>query len=238
MTGDDDAQALLELHLRAETLGRGLRQVRSDGSDPRGVQARRTGAVLRQIIDRFTATSAPTEVLAEAAALLDEVEALLAGYPSVRRTGQEPERSHLGHDRAFFEWSPQLGLSSPLAPPMVLDVEGDAVVARATFGIAYEGPPGCVHGGFIAAAFDELLGVTQTLSGQVGMTGTLRIKYRRPTPLNTELRFVGRVTGLSGRKIVTVAHLYSGEDLTAEAEGLFVTVPPEKFAELAPFRLG
>ena len=38
-------------------------------------------------------------------------------------------------------------------------------------GPAYEGPPGCVHGGFIAAAFDEVLGSTQSLSGSPGMTG-------------------------------------------------------------------
>ena len=31
------------------------------------------------------------------------------------------------------------------------------------FGAAYEGPPGSVHGGIIAAAFDEVLGMTQSL---------------------------------------------------------------------------
>ena len=56
-----------------------------------------------------------------------------------------------------------------------------------TFGSAYEGPPGHVHGGYVAAAFDELLGMTQSLGGMPGMTGTLTVRYRRPTPLRTEL---------------------------------------------------
>ena len=38
-----------------------------------------------------------------------------------------------------------------------------------TFGSAYEGPPGCVHGGFVAAAFDEVLGFVQSLGGQPGL---------------------------------------------------------------------
>ena len=57
------------------------------------------------------------------------------------------------------------------------------------FGSAYEGPPGHVHGGFVAAAFDEVLGYVQSLGGRPGMTGTLTVRYRSPTPLYTELRF-------------------------------------------------
>ena len=95
------------------------------------------------------------------------------------------------------------------------------VVGRARFGSAYEGPPGCVHGGFVAAAFDEVLGLAQSLSGQPGMTGTLSVRYRKPTPLHTDLRFVGKLVGVDGRKILTHGELWAGELLTAEADGLF-----------------
>ncbi len=47
----------------------------------------------------------------------------------------------------------------------------------------YEGPPTCVHGGVIAELFDELLGISNILAGPGAMTGTLTIRYRRPTPL-------------------------------------------------------
>ena len=42
----------------------------------------------------------------------------------------------------------------------MLGVADEHVVGHVVFGDAYEGPPGCVHGGFIAAAFDEVLGFT------------------------------------------------------------------------------
>ena len=100
------------------------------------------------------------------------------------------------------------------------------------FRSAYEGPPGCVHGGYIAAAFDELLGFANSLSGTPGMTGTLTIRYRRPTPLHTELRFEGRYERSEGRKIFTTGQLFSGETLCAEADGLFIAVDFERFRRL------
>ena len=85
----------------------------------------------------------------------------------------------------------------------------------------------------IAAAFDELLGFTQSVTGHPGMTGTLTIRYRRPTPLRTDLRLEGRVTGVEGRKNLTEAKLFAGEELCAEAEGIFVRVDPERFRQMA-----
>ena len=65
------------------------------------------------------------------------------------------------------------------------------VEGRITFTAPYEGAPGCVHGGFIASAFDEVLGVAQSASGQPGMTANLTVDYRSPTPLLHELVFRG-----------------------------------------------
>jgi acyl-coenzyme A thioesterase PaaI-like protein len=106
------------------------------------------------------------------------------------------------------------------------------VHGRVVFGSAYEGPPGCVHGGYVAGAFDEVLGATQSLSGAPGMTGTLTVRYRSPTPLRSELHFIGELTKVEGRKIFTEGRLYAGERLCAEAEGLFISIDPAKFVEL------
>ena len=100
------------------------------------------------------------------------------------------------------------------------------------FGSAYEGPPGAVHGGYVACAFDELLGLTQSIGGAPGMTGTLTIKYRQPTPLHTDLRFEGHLDRTEGRKKYTHGYLYAGDMLTAEAEGLFISVDMSRIAEL------
>ena len=217
-------------------LAQGLRQalagIAEPPADPAAAATRDAAAALRELIDRFTATTAPPEVLAEVTGRLEQLRAMLEPYDSVRIYEGASEASGLTHDRAHFDWSPLLGLANPLAPPIRVSVEDGRIVGWARFGLAYEGPPGCVHGGYVAAAFDEVLGLTQSLSGRVGMTGTLEVKYRRPTPLHVDLRFEGRVDAVSGRKVLASGRLYAGEDLTAEARGLFVSISPEKFSSL------
>lgn len=214
---------------RARRVAVALEALGDPPADPAVATARAVGERLRQVIGRLTATSAPPEVLADVVRRLEEVERLLEPFHSVRRYEGSSEASGLAHDRAFFDWSPLLGLSNPLAPPVYPRVENGMIVGRARFGIAYEGPPGCVHGGFIAAAFDEVLGLTQSLTDRVGMTGTLTVRYRRPTPLNTDLRFEGRVESVNGRKVLVAGRLLAGEVVTAEATGLFIAISPERF---------
>jgi len=107
-----------------------------------------------------------------------------------------------------------------------------SAVASVTFGSAYEGPPGSVHGGYVAAAFDEVLGFVQATTGNPGFTGTLTIKYRNPTPLHTELRFHGEVVRTEGRKTWAVGRLYAGDALCAEAEALFISAKPGSMDDL------
>ena len=198
--------------------------------------ARRVGEAFRRAIDLLTATGAPAERLLEVEALMTQVADQLEGFGGNRRYEGLAEASGLGHDRAHFDWSPLLGMANPLAPPLRASAEDGMIVGRVRFGSAYEGPPGCVHGGYVAAAFDEVLGLTQSLSGQVGMTANLSVNYRRPTPLHTDLRFEGRLEGVSGRKVTTSGVLLAGGEVTAEASGLFITVTPERFASLAALR--
>ncbi|MEI7887237.1 MAG: PaaI family thioesterase [Actinomycetes bacterium] len=137
---------------------------------------------------------------------------------------------------AFFDHSPFIGLANPLSPPVELEYAVDKVLGRVTFGSAYEGPPGCVHGGYIAAVFDEVLGSAQSLSGEQGMTAHLGIDYRRPTPLQVPLVFEGWLDRSEGRKIYARATLHAEGELTAEAGGLFIAFDTEKFKALLESR--
>jgi acyl-coenzyme A thioesterase PaaI-like protein len=93
-----------------------------------------------------------------------------------------------------------------------------------------------VHGGFVAAAFDEVLGLAQSLSLRPGMTGRLTVHYRRPTPLHKELVLIGELAAVEGRKIFTKGQLFAGDLLTAEAEGLFISIDQSMFADLRAAR--
>ena len=191
---------------------------------------------MRVVVERLVTSDAPEEELGAAADALERYAERLASHPRLSRYEGFAETANAGDVRAFFDQSPVIGLANPLAPPIYLRVEGGSVVGTARFGSAYEGPPGCLHGGFVAAAFDEVLGFAQSLTGNPGMTGTLTIRYRKPTPLHTQLRFKARVVRTAGRKIFTEARLLAGELLTAEAEGIFVSIDRSRFEALANAR--
>lgn len=196
-------------------------------------QKRRLANAMRLVIERLVPSNAPEDELRHAAEGLERYAEALKAHPRLKSIHGYPESANAGDVGAFFDQSPFIGLANPLAPPITVGRSGERTVhATVTFGSAYEGPPGCVHGGFIAAAFDEVLGYVQSLSGSPGMTGTLTIKYRQPTPLHTELYFEAEILRIEGRKIFTKGRLFAGDMLTAEADGLFISVGESKFQAL------
>jgi acyl-coenzyme A thioesterase PaaI-like protein len=142
---------------------------------------------------------------------------------------------------SFLDRSPMMGAINPIAAPMMITTSTDEdgrinIVGSVTFGSAYEGPPGCVHGGVIAAHFDEVCGVAQSTTGNPGMTVNLTIDYRAPTPLHQPLEFRAYVASTEKRKIITEASLHHGETICAEAKGIFVSMRPEIFERLTQLR--
>lgn len=218
--------------------------------DPRRRASWEVGDVLREIVDRLVDTRAGVEDLNEVTAELEAVAARLRQFDHGRRYDSYGEAANASvaapadpasetepaPPSGHVDFSPLLGRANPLAPPMELFLEDDGpmVCANVTFGHAYEGPPGHVHGGLIAAAFDELLGATQALSGSPGMTAQLNISYRAPTPLHVPLRFESTLDDVVGRKIYTSGRVYNGDVLCAEASGLFISID---FAAIAAMRV-
>ncbi len=194
---------------------------------PDQAEQRRLAAALRRIISSLVDSTAPTDRLRHAADELERLAAEFADYPQGSPYEGFAEAANAGGAVAFFDHSPLLGLANPLAPPVVVRVVEDRIDGRVTFGPAYEGPPGCVHGGYLAAVFDEVLGAAQSLGGRPGMTGTLTVRYRAPTPLHTPLRFDGELVRVEGRKLFTAGTCHAGDTLTCEAEAVFITIPPE-----------
>lgn len=198
---------------------------------PDRLEKGRLADAVRVLVERLVATNPPVEELAAAATAIEGIAAMMATFPRVGGSGFG-ESAPAGDTRSlFFDHSPIIGWANPLAPPLELRAEDGRIVGGGTFGIAYEGPPGAVHGGYVAAAFDELLGMTQSLSGQPGMTGTLTVRYRSPHPLHRPIRFEGELVRVEGRKIFTVGRSYAGDTLLAEAEGIFISVDFSKIAE-------
>ncbi|MDA0370922.1 MAG: PaaI family thioesterase [Actinomycetota bacterium] len=191
---------------------------------------------LRQMLQHSATSTTDDAVMARAADLIDEAVRLLEPGPHGRGYNGSAEGSVGGVPHGFTSHSPVTGPLNALASIVTLSSTDTEVIAEVTYGDAYEGPPGHVHGGLIAAIFDEVLGFAQALSGAPGMTGKLEITYRSPTPLHTPLRVVGRFERIDGRKIFTTGTIHAGDRLCAEAKGLFISVRPERFGALDQLR--
>ena len=86
----------------------------------------------------------------------------------------------------------------------------------------HEGPPNCVHGGSIAAIYDQLLAFTSIYNQTAGHTVTLNIEYLKATPINTPLQFETWIEEENGRKIVIKGLCKVNNDIVSRAEGLFI----------------
>ncbi len=130
-------------------------------------------------------------------------------------------------------YSPVTGVGSGIAPPLVVRRHDGEVVAEATLGLAYEGPPSYLHGGMSALFMDQLLGAAAIAAGLWGMTAHLELDYRGPVPLETPLVMRARVAENRGRKSVItgeIALASAPDEPLVQARGVFVTPRPEKAA--------
>ncbi|HZS41215.1 MAG TPA: AMP-binding protein [Polyangia bacterium] len=199
-------------------------------------ERRRMAAAIRALAERCVAADVADDARAsDFAAVADAIEAqvkMLDALPSKSTRAGFLDGSYRERRALFMDRGPLIGLSNPLAPPMRLSCEGETAIARVTFGAAFEGAPGYVHGGFVAAAFDQLFGYLGVLVGRPALTASLTVKYRKPTPLAVELRLEGAVDRTDGRKTFVRGRMSAGAELVAEAEGLFVAVGAEWFNAL------
>jgi acyl-coenzyme A thioesterase PaaI-like protein len=196
---------------------------RADTEPARPAHARLSDAV-QALVDAAVDGRVLDDPVLEAAA--GEVEAIAARLEAARARLPEGERH-----------APYNGLRTPM-PPWEYVATDEALVARGRFTNGHTGPPGCVHGGWIALAFDEVLGWANFRAGVGAMTAHLGIRYRRPTPIGAAVEFHVPWPEVHGRRVHTNATLTADGVLTAEAEGLFVhfqgrvmPVPPAPTAD-------
>jgi len=95
--------------------------------------------------------------------------------------------------------------------------------------------PGRMHGGVAAAILDETIGraIAMGKSDQVwGVTVELTTKFRRPIPLNQELKIIGRVLKDGSRFFEGSGEivLENGE-IAVSAVGKYLKVPIDKITE-------
>lgn len=99
----------------------------------------------------------------------------------------------------------------------------------------HQGYPGRLHGGIAAAILDETIGRTITIGKNTevwGVTLEFNIKYKKPIPLEQEIKVVARLKN-ENRKIFEAAGEIINPDgeIAATANGKYMIMPIEKIGE-------
>lgn len=175
-------------------------------------------AAIRELIDAAIRSNAQD---AEVAEVLSAVESATATL----RADQIDGPSGVNYNATGRAWNwgnAAVGARNAVAPPMHVEHEQDGRTwAELTLGAAYEGPPGCVHGGVSALLLDHLMGVTASQMERVTLTGTLTLRYENPLPLGP-VRLEGWVSGEEGRKVLVEATISGGAGIALRAHGVFI----------------
>lgn len=184
---------------------------------------RRLAQAVRDLTDTLVTSNTSETHLAEVAEVIEsQVRSLadgprLFGVKAFMRSGEHGRHGEVNHELNGIG-----GWSNPLSPGLNMWADGTEAWGTVTCHHGYEGPPGFVHGGYVAAIFDQFLGMAQIMGKSPGMTGSLTVRYHRPTPLNTELRLHATLEENVGRKTMVTGEMFAGDTVTASCEALFI----------------
>ena len=204
----------------------------------------RVATALRRINNALVQKQLPVQEVTRLAAALEMIADDVASMDVPDRTrpfGEVADGSSdagSGYDYGAansLSYRPISGNCNALAAPAKYFKGDDYLNAVVTFGAAFEGPPGLVHGGYIAAYMDEAFGIGISHSGLdvPAMTGTLKTIYRMPVPLNRELTYQVRLTGEERRKVFMHCTLKDSDGvLYAEGEAIFLKIDPALYAQM------
>jgi acyl-coenzyme A thioesterase PaaI-like protein len=183
-------------------------------------ERRRLGEALRRLLDVVVQTGADPDMLAAAAAAVDQLTASLAEctLDPDNCVDEDSYRSHM---------SLVGGLSHPAAPQLAMAVDGDSATGEVVVGPLFQGGPGLVHGGVIALLIDHAMGCVAARPDRPAMTARLTVRYRRPTPLAVPLTVSVRLDRIEGRQLHLSASIVAEGEVTVEADGLFLILTAE-----------
>lgn len=132
-------------------------------------------------------------------------------------------KEEYGHNGVMHsETTPILGASSPIAPGLSIWLKDGKVFGSVNYSHLYEGGNDRVHGGWIAAVFDEFLATAMALTGRTGVTAYLTTNYRSYTPVDEPLQLEAELVSVEGKKVFVKGTMHAGERLCADADALFI----------------
>jgi acyl-coenzyme A thioesterase PaaI-like protein len=110
------------------------------------------------------------------------------------------------------------GIKNPIGLKLKFKEEGDTYTSVFTGGEEHQGYDGIIHGGIISTLLDEIMARYIYHKGFTAVTAKLDVRYRKPTPINTELKIIGRIDSQK-RSLYDMSAEIRLPDGTVTAEG-------------------
>ncbi len=114
------------------------------------------------------------------------------------------------------------------------ELENNEVVAIYQPLHEHQSYPGRLHGGIAGTILDETIGraIMTKDENLIGVTVELNLKYRKPVPLNQELRVTGRITKDSSRLFEGTGEIVlSNGDIAVTGHGKYLKTSIDKMQE-------
>jgi len=114
------------------------------------------------------------------------------------------------------------------------EVENNQLVALFTPCEQHQGYPDRLHGGLAATILDETIGRALMIDQDDvwGVTIEFNVRYRKPVPLNQELRVVGRITNQNRRLFEGSGEILLPDGQVAvEGSGKYIKLPLDEIAD-------
>ena len=126
------------------------------------------------------------------------------------------------------------GLENPIGLHLhIYETEPGVIESTYTAPDHFQGYPGVLHGGIVAAILDEISGgvhMGDAANPRFMFTGKLEVKYRKNVPVGKLLKIVGKAVKVRSKMAESWAGIYDSEtnELLAEANALHIDVPEDQ----------
>ena len=114
------------------------------------------------------------------------------------------------------------------------ELENDELLAIFKPMEEHQSYPGRLHGGIATAILDETIGRAMNIQNDEvwGVTVEFNARYKKPVPLNTELRVVGRITSENRRLFEGTGEiLLPNGEVAVEGQGKYIKLPLDEIAD-------
>lgn len=114
------------------------------------------------------------------------------------------------------------------------ELENDELLAVFKPMEEHQSYPGRLHGGIATAILDETIGRAILIKNQDGWGVTIEFatRYRKPVPLEEEIRVIGRIVNETSRYFEGTGEiLLKDGSIAIEGRGKFIKLPLEKIAD-------